>query len=264
MPVTTTRLAVLIDADNTSPKHISALLDELASYGVATVKRAYGDWTADGLAGWRKVLPDHGIEQIQQPAHTVGKNATDIALIIDAMDLLYDGNLDAFALVSSDSDFTKLAMRLRASGKTVYGLGQRKTPRSLVSACDKFIYLEDIGAADEQETAEAGGSATELKRLLTRAVNNRADDSGWADLGAVGQYLSSARADFDSRHHGHSKLINLVKAQDYLEVEHEDGRPARIRLASKPPERTARKQTGRRPAKKAAKRTTTKKAQAGG
>ena len=145
MSTSNERLAVLIDADNTSPKHIGALLDELVSYGVATVKRAYGDWTTPQLNGWKSVLNQHAIVPVQQFAYTTGKNSTDSTLIIDAMDLLYSGNLDAFALVSSDSDFTRLATRLRESGKTVYGLGLRKTPASLVAACDRFIYLEVLG-----------------------------------------------------------------------------------------------------------------------
>ena len=147
------RLAVLIDADNTSPKHAGGLLEELAKYGVASVKRAYGDWTTPQLNGWKSVLNQHAIVPVQQFAYTTGKNSTDSTLIIDAMDLLYSGNLDAFALVSSDSDFTRLATRLRESGKTVYGLGLRKTPASLVAACDRFIYLEVLGSESAPETA---------------------------------------------------------------------------------------------------------------
>ena len=151
----TVRLAVLIDADNVSASHASALLAELARYGVPTVKRAYGDWTTQQLTGWKWELARHAIQPIQQFANTVGKNSTDSALIIDAMDLLYSGNLDAFALVSSDSDFTRLATRLRESGKTVYGLGQRKTPASLQAACDKFIFLEVL--RDEDDDADDAG-----------------------------------------------------------------------------------------------------------
>ncbi|UMG93516.1 NYN domain-containing protein [Nocardioides sp. TF02-7] len=151
-----TRVAVLIDADNTSPKHASALLDELAKYGVATVKRAYGDWTTTQLGGWKAELNKHAIAPVQQFSYTTGKNSTDSALIIDAMDLLYSGNLDAFAIVSSDSDFTRLATRLRESGKTVYGLGLRKTPASLVAACDKFIYLEVLGDGPDGTDDDGG------------------------------------------------------------------------------------------------------------
>src|SRR5512132_4212196 len=144
-----TRLAVLIDADNTSPKLITEMLEELASYGTITVKRAYGDWTSPHLNGWRSILLGNAISPQQQFAYTTGKNSTDSALIIDAMDLLYSGNLDAFAIVSSDSDFTRLATRIRESGKTVYGMGRRRTPASLVAACDRFIYVEVLGQADD-------------------------------------------------------------------------------------------------------------------
>src|SRR6478752_462416 len=142
-------MAVLIDADNTSATHAAAILQELARYGIPTVKRAYGDWTTQHLVRWKEELPRHAIQPIQQFANTVGKSSTDSALIIDAMDLLYSGNLDAFAIVSSDSDFTRLATRLRESGKTVYGMGRRRTPASLVAACDRFIYLEVLGRADD-------------------------------------------------------------------------------------------------------------------
>ena len=237
----TARLAVLIDADNTSPRHVSALLEELAGYGVATVKRAYGDWTTPQLGGWKSQLNRHAIVPVQQFAYTTGKNATDSALIIDAMDLLYSGNLDAFALVSSDSDFTRLATRLRESGKTVYGLGLRKTPQSLVAACDTFIYLEvlgqsgadgtdDAGAADgprgdqddQDDQGGAGGDGEpaaplpNLQSLLSRAVNATSDDDGWAHLSAIGSYLRSADSSFDPRLYGAAKLVTLVEAQPYL------------------------------------------------
>ncbi|WP_418063974.1 NYN domain-containing protein [Pimelobacter simplex] len=219
----TARLAVLIDADNTSPKQVSALLEELATYGVATVKRAYGDWTTPQLGGWKAELNRHAIVPVQQFAYTSGKNSTDSALIIDAMDLLYSGNLDAFALVTSDSDFTRLATRLRESGKTVYGLGLRKTPQSLVAACDIFIYLEVLGERDEpsqpDEPDDAGEASTplpNLQSLLSRAVNATADDDGWAHLSAIGSYLRSADSSFDPRLHGFPKLVALVEAQPYL------------------------------------------------
>ncbi|TNM46071.1 NYN domain-containing protein [Nocardioides albidus] len=216
----TARLAVLIDADNTSPKHVSALLEELATYGVATVKRAYGDWTTTQLGGWKAQLNRHAIVPVQQFAYTTGKNSTDSALIIDAMDLLYSGNLDAFALVSSDSDFTRLATRLRESGKTVYGLGLRKTPQSLVAACDTFIYLEVLGEdraeSPEAEDADPAATLPNLQSLLSRAVNATSDDDGWAHLGAIGSYLRSADSSFDPRLYGAAKLITLVQAQGYL------------------------------------------------
>jgi uncharacterized LabA/DUF88 family protein len=239
------RLAVLIDADNTSASHAAAILEELARYGIPTVKRAYGDWTTNQLSGWKPELNRHAIQPVQQFAYTTGKNSTDSALIIDAMDLLYSGNVEAFAIVSSDSDFTRLATRLRESGKTVYGLGQQKTPASLVAACDRFIYLEVLGRSD----AEPGEVSTdELRRLLTTAVETASQDDGWAALGPVGNYLTNTQASFDPRNYGYSKLSLLVRAQDYLEVDQRDGRPPRVRLraAAAPTTRAS----GRRPAKK--------------
>ncbi len=177
MPESASRMAVLIDADNTSASHAAAILEELARYGVPTVKRAYGDWTTQNLVRWKDELHRHAIQPVQQFGYTVGKNSTDSALIIDAMDLLYSGNLDAFAIVSSDSDFTRLATRLRESGKTVYGLGRRSTPPSLVAACDRFIYLEVLGRDDDGHTDEAEPTDSlplpDLRRLMTTAVETR-------------------------------------------------------------------------------------------
>jgi uncharacterized protein (TIGR00288 family) len=226
-----TRLAVLIDADNTSPKHVSGLLEELAQYGVTTVKRAYGDWTTTQLSGWKTELNQHAIAPVQQFSYTTGKNSTDSALIIDAMDLLYSGNLDAFAIVSSDSDFTRLATRIRESGKTVYGLGLRKTPTSLVAACDRFIYLEVLGGGVAEGEAASAEPLPDLQKLLTRAVNSTSGDDGWAHLGAVGTYLSSASASFDPRNYGFPKLVALAEAQPFLEVENIPGGTTKVRLA---------------------------------
>lgn len=221
MSTSSERLAVLIDADNTSPKYASALLDELAAYGVATVKRAYGDWTTPQLGGWKAELNRHAIVPMQQFAYTTGKNATDSMLIIDAMDLLYSGNLDAFALVSSDSDFTRLATRLRESGKTVYGLGLRKTPASLVAACDRFIYLEVLGS-DSEPVSDVPPSddppLPNLQRLLTRAIDSTSQDDGTVGLSSLSNYLRSQSASFDPRLYGYSKLSALVQAQPYLTV----------------------------------------------
>jgi uncharacterized LabA/DUF88 family protein len=228
-PNVSARLAVLIDADNTSPKYASVLLQELAQYGVATVRRAYGDWTTPQLGGWKAQLNQHAIAPEQQFAYTTGKNSTDSALIIDAMDLLYGGSVDAFALVSSDSDFTRLATRLRESGKTVYGLGLRKTPQSLVAACDTFIYLELLNespADDEPDEPQSGPvddhveaaapPGPNLHSLLTRAVNKKSDDDGWAHLSAIGSYLRAANSSFDPRLYGFPKLVSLVQAQPFL------------------------------------------------
>ena len=254
------RLAVLIDADNTSPKYADALLDELAKYGVATVKRAYGDWTTSQLGGWKTQLNRHAIAPVQQFSYTTGKNSTDSALIIDAMDLLYSGNLDAFAIVSSDSDFTRLATRIRESGMTVYGLGRRKTPSSLVAACDKFIYLEVLGdEADEpDEPADQDGAPPplpELEPLLRRAIDSTSQDDGWAQLGSIGTFLSSASTSFDPRNYGFPKLIALAQAQPYVEVDASAGRPrARLRTP------TQRRRRGTTAKKTSAKKTAAKKA----
>ena len=238
----TVRLAVLIDADNVSASHSSALLAELARYGVPTVKRAYGDWTTQHLAGWKGELARHAIQPIQQFANTVGKNSTDSALIIDAMDLLYSGSLDAFALVSSDSDFTRLATRLRESGKTVYGLGQRKTPAALQAACDKFIFLEVLRDEEEQpadaEDATAGqDSLPDLGTILHAAVLSTAQDDGWSPLSAVGSYLGKTHASFDPRHYGYPRLGALAAAQEYLDLDHPEGGQPRVRLRSQRPPR---------------------------
>ena len=262
MPVTTTsRIAVLIDADNTSASHAGALLQELARYGVPTVKRAYGDWTTQQLVRWKEQLHRHAIQPIQQFAYTTGKNSTDSALIIDAMDLLYSGTLDAFAIVSSDSDFTRLATRLRESGKTVYGIGRRRTPASLVAAVDRFIFLEVLGdteaaepadAADSADTAGASPTGTaatataespedavplpDLRKMLTAAVNSTSQDDGWSTLSQIGSHLGRSNPSFDSRNHGFPKLVDLVRSQDYLDVE-QVGQGVRVRLRSARPAR---------------------------
>ena len=259
--MTVTRIAVLIDSDNISHQQANAMFEELATYGVATVKRAYGDWTTSQLGGWKAVLNQHGILPVQQFAYTKGKNATDSALIIDAMDLLYSGNMEAFALVSSDSDFTRLATRLRESGKTVYGLGQRKTPQSFVAACDTFVYLEVLGQAssepenedeDDAETAEGAEPAKKLpnlQSLLSRAVNATSDDDGWAHLGAIGSYLRSADSSFDPRLHGATKLVTLVESQGYLTT---NGSGADVRVGLKGQVATKKAASKRPAAKKAA------------
>lgn len=237
MPTPPERLAVLIDADNTSPRYVRALLDELASYGIASVKRAYGDWTTPQLGGWKRELNRYAIVPVQQFAYTTGKNSTDSMLIIDAMDLLYSGNVDAFALVSSDSDFTRLATRLRESGKRVYGLGLRKTPASLVAACDRFIYLEVLPdepsrPSDEPESEEA--QLPNLQSLLTRAVNAISQDEGAVSLSALGSYLRSSHPAFDPRLYGFAKLTDLVRAQPYLTITG-TGRTVQVRAKSKAP-----------------------------
>jgi hypothetical protein len=246
------RLAVLIDADNVSASHSAALLAELARYGVPTVKRAYGDWTTQQLAGWKSELARHGIQPVQQFANTVGKNSTDSALIIDAMDLLYSGNLDAFAIVSSDSDFTRLAIRLRESGKTVYGLGRRRTPASLQSAVDKFIFLEVLQEDDEpdEDGRDEGDSLPDLRQILEAAVRATAQDDGWSSLSGISNYLGKAYAAFDPRHYGFSRLGLLVSGQDYLDFEHPAGGQPRVRLRTRTT--TRKRSTTKSAAKKAA------------
>ena len=245
------RLAVLIDADNTSASHADNLLEEVAKYGTPTVKRAYGDWTDQHLKGWRDQFMKQAIQPVQQFAYTKGKNASDSALIIDAMDLLYSANLEAFAIVSSDSDFTRLAMRLRESGATVYGLGRRKTPQSFQSACDRFIFLENLGA-DEGGDGDAGDEPAppvpDLRTLMTKAVESTSGDDGWSTMSGVGNYLVKSHPSFDPRTYKFAKLSTLAKSQDYLEVEPGSGSGFRIRLK---PARAARKTTRKSATKKA-------------
>jgi hypothetical protein len=255
------RIAVLIDADNTSPKHADALLEEVAKYGVPTVKRAYGDWTDSHLSGWLSDLPKHGIQPMLQIANTKGKNSTDSALIIDAMDLLYSGNVDAFAIVSSDSDFTSLAIRLRGSGRTVYGLGLRKTPEPLRQAVDRFIYLEDLqeGASDEAEDSEPR-RIPDLRRLLERAVSGTAHDDGWASLSSVANHITRVEPSFSVKDYGASKLVDLVRGQGYLDVEQPESGAVRVRLRSNRP---ARKSAAKTAKKAAVKKTTRTRGQTG-
>jgi len=215
-------LAVLIDADNSQPSIIEALLDEIAQYGVAAVKRIYGDWTQSQLRGWKAHLLEHAIQPIQQFGYTTGKNATDSAMIIDAMDLLYTGKFDGFCLVSSDSDFTRLASRLRESGVSVFGFGERKTPKPFVSACDKFVYTENLR---KDRIAKAQIDVTKehkLIDLLRDAVDDAADDSGWANLGMVGQLVANKLPDFDPRSYGFGKLGELIRATEAFEVKDRD------------------------------------------
>ena len=227
MAIASTTLAVLIDADNAQPAVVEGLLAEIAKYGTATVKRIYGDWTGPQLKGWKDALLKHAIQPIQQFRYTTGKNATDSFLIIDAMDLLYAGKLDGFCIISSDSDFTRLAARIREQGLTVYGFGERKTPQAFVAACDKFIYTENLG--DEAPVKAGAKPATKLKRdrtldnLLAEAVEAASDDEGWAHLGAVGSNLQRLRSDFDTRSYGFAKLKDLMVAHPGYVLESRKG-----------------------------------------
>lgn len=219
------KLAVLIDADNAQADVVDSLLSEIANYGTANVKRIYGDWTSTRLKKWKEVLLQHSIQPMQQFAYTTGKNATDSALIIDAMDLLYTGKFDGFCLVSSDSDFTKLASRIRESGLLVYGFGERKTPSAFVSACDKFIYTEVLSAKNDEGKAIARKSTNELKQdtrlvsLLRNAVEASSDDTGWAHLGAIGNNIAKQSPEFDPRNYGYAKLSGLVAATNLFDMD---------------------------------------------
>jgi hypothetical protein len=214
---TSGNLALLVDADNAQASVIAELLEEVARYGTATVKRAYGDWTTPNLAGWKDVLHVHAIQPIQQFRYTTGKNATDSALIIDAMDLLHGGKVDGFCLVSSDSDFTRLATRIREAGLSVFGFGEKKTPKPFVAACDKFIYTEILRKSSQGEPVEVPAEVS-IKPLLSSAVAAAAQEDGWALLGVVGHLLLKSDPSFDPRNFGFKKLGELAKAQSYLEV----------------------------------------------
>ena len=233
------RLAVLIDADNAQASVIDALLAEVAKFGAATVKRVYGDWTSPQLSKWKDVLHLHAINPVQQFAYTKGKNATDSAMIIDAMDLLYTNRFDGFCLVTSDSDFTRLASRLRESGVTVYGFGERKTPAPFVAACDRFNYVDVLSSPDEEETTSspavaARPSAKELRgdnrlmNLMRKAIESASDDDGWAPLSVVGNHIAKQAPDFDPRNWRYPKLVDLVTAIGTFEVQR-DGKTVRVR-----------------------------------
>ncbi|MBE1161621.1 NYN domain-containing protein [Dyella acidiphila] len=239
-----TKLAVLIDADNAQPGIADGLLAEVAKYGTAHVKRAYGDWTSNHLKGWKDQLLMQSIQPIQQFGYTSGKNATDSAMIIDAMDLLYSGRFDGFCIVSSDSDFTRLAARIRESGLIVYGLGERKTPEPFVAACDKFIYTENLVTKLDEEQPLKPRTTAQLKQdsglinLLRNAIESSSDDDdeGWAGLGGVGSIITKQRPDFDSRSYGYAKLSELIDAIKLFELDRRspgDGRPRAIYVRNK-------------------------------
>ena len=217
-------LAVLIDADNARPAITEGLLSEIAKFGVASVKRIYGDWTTPNLNSWKEVVLEYSIQPFQQFRYTKGKNATDSAMIIDAMDLLYTRRFDGFCLVSSDSDFTRLAARIREEGLLVYGFGEEKTPKSFVSACDKFIFTEVLRMKEDAEPDVKRKSINELKgdtklvKLFRSAIEAASDDSGWAQLGAVGSNIAKQSPEFDPRNYGYKKLGELVIATKLFEI----------------------------------------------
>lgn len=222
------RIAVMIDADNVSPKYIKYILDEIATHGTPTYKRIYGDWTQPQLSSWKSKLLEYSISPIQQYSYTTGKNSSDSALIIDAMDILYSNNVDGFCIVSSDSDFTRLVTRLREDGMYVVGMGEKKTPRPFVVACEKFIYLETIAdesvsADDESQELVAPLEATDkdtawLCRAVRKIIMEISDDDGWAYIGNVGNILSKRYPDFDVRNYGFHKLTPLLDSLGPFEV----------------------------------------------
>lgn len=247
------RLAVLIDSDNVSYSYVKAMMEEIARYGTPTIKRIYGDWTRSEASGWKNVLLENAIQPVQQYRYTVGKNATDSSLIIDAMDILYSERVDGFCIVSSDSDFTRLATRLREAGVLVIGIGEKKTPEPFTVACDRFIYLEILDHKDEvvapskmakkpmspaakqpaQQSAQQPSQAKQaqqpktkitlkLENFILTTVNDVADEDGWAYLGDVGNLLLRKQPSFDSRNYGYSKLSLLIKATGLFEIVQRD------------------------------------------
>lgn len=233
-----TKIAVLIDGDNIPSKYISEMMEEITKYGTPTIKRIYGDWTKPHLSKWKNILLENAITPIQQYGYTTGKNATDSAMIIDAMDILYSEKVNGFCLVSSDSDFTKLATRLREAAMVVYGMGEKKTPNPFIVACDKFIYLE-ILASDENEKDEKSGKkkkenlyniTPKVIKLLRNSVDDAADDDGWAFLGDVGSLILKKQPNFDPRNFGFVKLTPLFKSLHQFEMEQRDQTNGRFKL----------------------------------
>ena len=239
------RFAVLIDADNVSVKYIKIIVDELSKEGIATYKRIYGDWTNPSLISWKSTLLDNSIIPVQQYSYTTGKNSTDSAMIIDAMDILYSGNCDGFVLVSSDSDFTRLATRLREAGMKVYGMGEKKTPKPFIVACDKFVYIEVIRAAAQQAAQQekesvpqksskksskkaaqqavsapaASAVPQDMVELIADSLENLCDEDGYTLMGKLSNLLMKKQPDFDPRNYGFSKLSKMIKSLDRFEVD---------------------------------------------
>lgn len=235
------KLAVLIDGDNIPSVYVKEMMEEIAKYGSPTIKRIYGDWTNPKLSKWKKILLENAIVPIQQYGYTKGKNATDSALIIDAMDILYSEKVGGFCIVSSDSDFTRLATRLREAGMKVFGLGEKKTPSPFIVACDKFIYIEILKDQSNENESE---STTDKKskrsdvdkitpsviRLISSTISDLADEDGWAFLGEVGNLLQKKQPNFDSRNYGFQKLTPLIMSIQKFEIEHRESPNSRIKL----------------------------------
>jgi len=238
------RLAVLIDADNIPYSNVKEMMEEIAKYGTPTFKRIYGDWTKQTTTGWKNVLLENAITPIQQYSYTSGKNATDSAMIIDAMDILYTGRVDGFCIVSSDSDFTRIATRLREAGMKVFGIGEKKTPLPFISACDKFIYLEILKPVKETAKNQPppkdevavipkndtiGAVDQRLIRLIADSINDIADEDGWAFLGNLGSLLLKKQPDFDSRNYGYTKLLPLIKSINKFQIDERKSGKANIK-----------------------------------
>lgn len=233
------RFAVLIDADNVSEKYIKGVLDEISNDGVATYKRIYGDWTKPNLGSWKNVLLENSITPIQQYSYTTGKNATDSAMIIDAMDILYSGNVDGFCLVSSDSDFTRLASRLRESGMTVVGMGERKTPSAFIAACHQFKYLEILAQNVEEKTVVPEDSTSEtlvradlstIKRVVLSILDEISDEDQWVFISEIGDILVKRYPDFDVRNYGFKKLTPFLKSLNIVDIRWTKGHDSNNRL----------------------------------
>ncbi|HNP19688.1 MAG TPA: NYN domain-containing protein [Fulvivirga sp.] len=235
------RFAVLIDGDNIPSANVKEMMEEIAKYGNPTIKRIYGDWTKPNLSKWKNLLLENAITPIQQYGYTTGKNATDSAMIIDAMDILYSEKVDGFCLVSSDSDFTRLATRLREAGMQVIGIGERKTPNPFIVACDKFIYLEILkGHGDEDESQPNKAKSNQKNevdkitdkeiKLISTTISDLAEDDGWAFLGDVGSLLQKKQPNFDSRNYGFQKLTPLIKSISNFEVEQRESSKGRSKL----------------------------------
>ena len=237
------RLAVLIDADNVPYSNVKGVMEEITKYGTPTFKRIYGDWTKPTVSGWKNVLLENAITPIQQYSYTSGKNSSDSALIIDAMDILYSGKVDGFCIISSDSDFTRLATRLREAGMKVFGIGQKKTPNPFIVACDKFIYMEIIPVFEAEETNTEKTKANkpapkatldkvnkETLKLIAHTINDLADENGWAFLGDVGNLLLKKQPNFDPRNYGFQKLTPLIKSLSQFEIDKRETDKAGIKL----------------------------------
>jgi len=238
----TRRFAVLIDADNTSPKIVAGLFEEIAKFGEASVRRIYGDFSSPRMKSWADILQKYAIDPYQQFAYTSGKNASDIALVIDAMDLMHSGRFEGFCLVSSDSDFTRLAARIREQGLDVFGFGERKTPESFRQACRRFIYTENL-LGERPAEPKARQTPADAVPLLKTAIAQMEADDGWVGLGALGQRLANLAPDFDERSYGVAKLSDLVRKSGAFDLDQSEGKRLRVRLKA---ETTAPKPGGRR------------------